>query len=442
MIEIPVHCKYDALLPLSEFIPNPLNANDHPADQIDALVLDFETFGIRHPIISCADSHVMAVGHGRLLAAKKKGLNTFPVVYQKFKDADELNQFAIADNASATWATLNLKKINEMLPAWGPDFNIDALCIKDFELEPADKHGDKDADSVPEIRNTGIMLGDLFSLGSHRLLCGDSTDAMSVAKLMNGEKADMVFTDPPYNVDYYYNFHQDRRPLEEYLKWTKSWVEACGQALKSDAWFFTKNAPKNLIDYQPIVRGFGWDFRNLIVWVHPPHLFPQSRFYDNWEAIVAFSRGKQKFNAHAETRTVERPLSKGGGSHDNGRIGDVWDGIKYISAGAMASKEAVMKEGTKSKAHPCQMPEALPSRAIQFCTNVNDLLYEPFAGSGTTIIACEKTNRKCYGMEIDPSYVDVILNRWQTYTGEKAFKINDDGTKTAYHEIRQKAGRE
>ena len=137
-----IHCKYDALVPLEELIPNPLNANDHSDEQIERLCLLFDTYGIRHPIICDLETRVMAVGHGRLLAAKKKKMDAYPVVYQKFKSKDEFDQFAIADNAIALWAELNLKLINERLPAWGPELNIKALAIKDFVLEPADKYTD------------------------------------------------------------------------------------------------------------------------------------------------------------------------------------------------------------------------------------------------------------------------------------------------------------
>ena len=386
MIEIPVHCKYDALLPLSEFVPNPLNANDHPADQIDALILDFETFGIRHPIISCADSHIMAVGHGRLLAAKKKGLTTFPVVYQKFRDADELNQFAIADNAVATWATLNLKKINEMLPAWGPDFNIDALCIKDFELEPADKHGDKDADYVPEITPTTIQLGDLFALGQHRLLCGDSTDKESVQKLMNGEKADMVFTDPPYGINVR---GQDGR---------------IGGGTQGSAKRQEIYGDEKQFNIKPIMKLpanqfflFGGNFF--------AHELPRSTHWIIWNKHQKDEPVKSDFSdaeliwTNLDRKSV-RPYKWG------------WTG--RFRAGNQ-------KDELKRKEHPCQKPVGLIENI--FKDYEAKLIIDPFLGSGSTLIACEKTNRKCYGMEIDPQYCQVIIDRWEKFTGQKAIKL-------------------
>jgi DNA modification methylase len=355
---------------------------------------------------------------------------------EKFKyrevDADaqwESEAMLAANKHGGEWDETLLKEIfaeNISLELAGfelPELNALAIEPPAYEATPTEeKTPPKEEDETPiePPADPKTKPGDLYLLGNHRLLCGDSTKKADVERLMDGKKADIIFTDPPYNVDYDYNFHPDKKTLEEYLVWTKEWVKRCGEFCNPDAWFFTKNAPKNLLDYSPIVREMEWDYRNLIVWVHPPHLFPSNRFYDNWEALVVFSRGKPSFNSHAETRMAERPISEGGGTHDNGRIGDVWDGIKYISAGAMASKEAILKPGTKSKAHPCQMPLALPERAIRFCSDTEMKVYEPFCGSGSTLIACQKTNRICYGMEIDPAYCDVIVARWEKYTGKKA----------------------
>lgn len=134
-----IFCKYDALVPLLHLIPNPLNANDHSEEQIDALCLLFETYGVRHPIICDVETKIMVVGHGRLLAAKQCKMDSFPVVYQKFESPAQRDQFAIADNGIALQGELNLKLINELIVDWGPELNLDTLAVKDLTLDRSEK---------------------------------------------------------------------------------------------------------------------------------------------------------------------------------------------------------------------------------------------------------------------------------------------------------------
>jgi len=424
--EIPIRCEHTEMKAIEDLKPHPRNPNKHTDDQIKRLADIIEYQGWRRPIRVSKQSGYITAGHGALEAAKLKGWPSAPVDYQNYENTDQEYADIVADNSLHEWAGvgIDLKWVNAEMENLGPDFDVDMLGLENFEIELADKFEDKDADSVPGNAEARCKEGDLWVLGEHRLLCGDCTVKENVERLMDGEKADMLFTDPPYNVGYDYNFPCDNKTKDDYLKWSSDWTKISFSLLKDDSWFFAKNAPKNLLDFQPILRNNGFEFRNLIVWIHPPSLFPSNRFYDNWEAICSYSKGKPLFNKFAEKRTVEKPLSQGGGFHNSGRIGDVWDGIKYISAGAMASKEAILEPGTKRKAHPCQMPIALPERSILFCSQNNFIVFDPFLGSGSTLIACEKTGRICYGMEIDPAYCNIIIERWETFTGKEAKLIN------------------
>jgi len=180
--------------------PHPKNPNKHSKEQIKRLAEIIKYQGFRSPVVVSNRSGYIVAGHGRVEAAIQNGLSKVPVSYQDFTDDEQEYAHMTADNAIADWATLDLSAINKDIIELGPDFNIDMLGIKDFEIEPADKYEDKDADAVPEKVEPKAKLGQIYKLGEHRLMCGDSTDKDAVARLMNGEKADMVFTDPPYGI--------------------------------------------------------------------------------------------------------------------------------------------------------------------------------------------------------------------------------------------------
>ena len=374
-----IHCKYDALVPLEELIPNPHNANDHTDSQIKDLAEMFEYYGIRHPIICNAETRVMAVGHGRLLAAKRLKMPSYPVVYQPFVDEDQFNQFAIADNGIALQAELNLSKINKMIPSWGPEFKLNLLGIKDFVLEPADKYGDKDADETPDTRTTDIALGDMFSLGNHRLLCGDSTDKAQVERLMSGEKADMVFTDPPYGIGYEYNEHNDSSPEENFILVANAFKHYdCGKV-----WTPGK------MNLERDLSRFG--AAKIAIW------------YKKFAGAGSGLGGASTFEPILIVEPKERKLP-----NDVIVLGTDRETLNGVSLREL---------------HSCPKPVDLYAQLILAFSASGDKIAEPFCGSGSTLIACEKTNRKCYGMEIDPIYIDVIIRRWEKFTGQKAVKL-------------------
>lgn len=188
------------MVPVDKIKPNDKNRNTHSEEQIEHLAKQYAYQGFRNPLIVSNRSGLLVAGHGRLLAAKKAGLTELPVIYQDFDDDTQEYAFGVADNATADWAELDLSGINMDLGDLGPDFNIDLLGIKDFVLEPAEMIPQCDEDAVPEHVEPRTKLGDVYQLGRHRLMCGDSTSIDAVERLMAGEKADMVFTDPPYGM--------------------------------------------------------------------------------------------------------------------------------------------------------------------------------------------------------------------------------------------------
>lgn len=384
-------------VPIREVKPNPKNRNKHSSEQIDRLCEIIKYQGFRTPLIVSTRSGLLVAGHGRLLAAKQLKLDEVPVIYQDFDSEEQEYAAQVSDNAIASWAELDLSGINFDLPNLGPDFDINMLGIKDFELEPADKYGDKDADATPEIRATEIQRGDMWSLGNHRLRCGDSTSNSDVAALMNGEKADMVFTDPPYGMNLDTDFSDmpsnwsDGGSKERGTLNPKKYKPVEGDALQfnpsiclslsQDVVLF--GADYYAVGLPPGGSWFVWDKRSSAEW----NKKIEGMFGSEFE--LAWSKKKRQ-------RLIAR-----------------------VPWGGLFGNE---HEDNRKRVHPTQKPIKLAEWVFNE-TNAGKLIVDLYLGSGSTLIACEKTNRKCYGMEIDPVYCQVIIDRWEKFTGQKAVKL-------------------
>jgi DNA modification methylase len=353
-------------------------------------------------------SGLVVQGHGRIEAAKKLNMEFVPVIYQDFDDEVQEYSALVADNSIASWAELDLAMINAELPELGPDFDIDLLGLKDFELEPMDKYGDKDADAIPEPPKVAkSKLGDLWILGNHRLLCGDATNEAEVNRLQNGNKPLLMVTDPPYGVSYDAEWRKDalgdkfmgkvrtgKVSNDDNADWFPVWNISNAQvAYIWHASQFDHIVKESLLKADFIVRQqIIWNktvaamSRSAYHWKHEPCLYAVRKGCDaNWI-------GDRKQNT-------------------------VWD---------IASPLHIMSGSKEEKTdHPTQKPVEIYERPINHHLPEGGFMYDPFAGSGSCIVACEKTKRKCLAMELDPIYIDVILQRWTDYTGKDP--VREDG---------------
>lgn len=387
------------LVNINKLIPYEKNMNKHSDEQIDRLVDIIKYQGWRQPVIAQAGTNIIAAGHGRYMAAKKMGLSQVPVMYQEFKSEEEFYAFVVSDNAIASWAELDLSAINQEMLDLGPDFDIDLLGIKDFVIEPVEKfEPQSDEDAVPEVKHDPITKrGDVWLLGSHRVMCGDSTMIDDVERLMNDERADMVYTDPPYGMklDTNYSGMKGWHQGKEYKK------------IKGDHNDFSDELINAIFYFDYVKEMFIWGadyFAQLlpgrndgswIVWDKRVDESKDSMYGSCFE--LCWSKNKHK-------RIFERRM---------------W-------AGFMGDAEASKRQ------HPTQKPSAIAVSFFErWCDNLN-LCVDLYLGSGSTLIACEKTNRKCYGMELDEHYCDVIIKRWQDYTGKEAIL---ESTKQTYNSM-------
>jgi DNA modification methylase len=426
-----INCLYDELVDVSDLKAHPKNRNKHPEDQIKRLADILKYQGWRYPVKVSKQSNYIISGHGRIEAAKLNEWEKVPVNFQDY-DSDEQEYADVqADNAIAAWAELDLAGINSDIGDLGPDFDIDLLGIRDFVLEPADKLEPQcDEDEVPENIEPTTKRGDIYQLGRHRLMCGDSTGIDDVEKLLVGARPELCFTSPPYADQREYN--GDKELSTEHLA---TFIRAAFSHVKYFAinlGYSRKNGEVSPYwdDYIKEARECGLKFLSWNIWDkgEAGSIGKQTAMFAiEHEWIFVFGPAPKDLNL-----TVQ---NKDAGAKQHGTIRNK-DGSTTPIKGANTRKvrdfsqlKTILHQ-TPQKArnhgidHPAMFPVEFPEAYIEAMTNFGDAVYEPFTGSGTSLIACEKTGRSCYGMELDPHYCDVIVARWEKYTGKKAEMIN------------------
>lgn len=329
-------------------------------------------------------------GHGRILAARLNGWTQVPVNYQDYETFDQEYADVQADNSIASWAELDLSGINS--------------DIKDLVLDVTDLPPGEDDENIEPPQEPKSKLGDLWTLGNHRLLCGDSTMIDEVERLMDGEKADMVFTDPPYNTGMSAKDQGDSTRLNHMFndsftdeQWENLLTAMCANyflATKDDAALYICLDWRRSHELVPHIKNH-FKFSNLIIWDKMVHGLGSDYKYTH-EFIHLCKKGKPELDTHQGDKEYS----------------DVWH---------------IQRKMGKDEEHATKKPIELVERAIRHASKKGQQVLDLFGGSGSTLIACEQTKRHCYMMELDPKYIDVILNRWSKLTGKDP--VRDDGVK-------------
>ena len=397
-----IQCAHDELVELHKLQANPKNPNKHPEKQIELLAKIIDYQGQRAPIVVSTRSGFITKGHGRLEALKRLGWEKAAVDFQDYDS--EAQEFAdmVADNKIAELAehddAFMIDSIMNMDLSALP--SLDMLGMLDFEL-PKVIEPQCDEDEVPEQVDTRCKLGDVWQLGEHRLMCGDSTSVSDVEKLMNGGLADLVFTDPPYGVNYD-GGHADPEKRREKLA--------------------NDESTKIYDDSVPLMTGFSKDSAALYLWFAATKSLQvlqvlQVLQANNYEirSWLIWNKNMAQFGAiGAQYKQKHEPclycFKKGTPPFWDGPNNEVsvWD----------------VSRASKNEYHPTQKPVELAERAMNNSCPRKGVVMDLFGGSGATLIAAEKTNRSARLMELNPKYVDVILARWEKYTGKKAELIN------------------
>jgi len=404
--------------PISRLIPRVTNPRTHTPEQIAQVAASIREFGWTNPILVGADNDVIA-GHARLLAARKLGMTEVPVIQLGHLTEAQRRALVIADNQlalNAGWSDETLRL--ELQALQEADFDLSLVGFDDGELARLlaaqdAVEGLTDEDAIPDVPETPISVpGDLWKLGPHALFVGDATNAQDVARLMDGDAADMVFTDPPYNVNYE-GYTEDRLTIqgdkmtdEQFCKFLSTTFENYRHVMKPGASLYVCHPSSWQREFQNALETSGFEVRCQIIWAKNTFAWGFGRYKFRHEPI---------FYAHVAGQS------------------DAWYGDKSQSTLWEENKPAA------NRLHPTMKPVELIERALLNSSKAGDIVVDLFGGSGSTMIACERRGRKARLMELDPRYADVICQRYMDYVGKPAVL---DGDGRAFDEVAKERQKE
>jgi DNA modification methylase len=393
--------------PTAKLLPYARNARTHSDEQVAQIAASIAEFGFTNPILAGADGVIVA-GHGRLAAAHKLGLALVPVVVLEHLSPTQRRALVIADNRiaeNAGWDEAMLRI--ELVTLQDDDFDVsltgfDADALAELLAdEDGNGDGETDDDAVPEITETPISRpGDVWLLDGHRLLCGDSTKTECFEQLLQGEQVDMVFTDPPYNVNYANTAKDKMRGTNRAIlndNLGDGFYDFLLAALTPTiancrGGIYVAMSSSELDVLQSAFREAGGKWSTFVIWAKNTFTLGRSDYQRQYEPILyGWPEGATRHWC---------------GDRDQS---DVWQ----------------IKKPHKNDLHPTMKPVELVERAIRNSSRPGNLVLDPFGGSGTTLIAAEKSGRLARLIELDPKYVDVIVRRWQDWTGKQATRESD-----------------
>lgn len=407
---------------LSQIKPNPINPKKHWDEGIEKSI---EDLGYLDPI-EVDEKMVILAGHGRYAALKKANVAEVPVIIHSGLSKAQKKRYLVANNQLTMregWANDVLKgnfDIEELLQA-----GFDNKTLKELFKED-DGDDDMDVDEeLKKIKKPKAKLGDIYQLGRHRIMCGDSTNAEHVRALMDGAQADMVFTDPPYNVDYSGRGKETKTKIlndnmseEEFRTLLAGSFAMMASATKQTAPAYICYASRTHREFEDALEANGYKVKNQIIWVKAVASMGWGDYRWKHEPILYVSREGKKvpfFGDRTEYTEWKEELTDA----------QLLKRVKQLLEREEKGESTVwrLKRDTKYD-HPTQKPLQLVRIALWNSSKQDDIVLDLFLGSGSTLIAAEETSRSCYGMELDPKYIDVVIKRWEKQTDLKAEKVS------------------
>ena len=382
---------------------------------IDKVAESIKQFGFKVPIV-IDKNNIIVAGHTRFYAAMKLQFDRVPCIVADDLTDEQIRAFRLADNKVAEFSEWDFDLLAEELEAlddW--DMSMFGFEIDENLNTPDEPQEDNYEVDLPEEPKS--KPGDVYKLGNHRLMCGDSTCEKDIKKLFGEERAKCLFTSPPYNMaSDLYETYNDNLESKKYIDFNLKVVNLWLEHLKGYLFWnisYNKNTRWEFIEIiYKIVKYSGLKFMELIVWDkgHGMPISSKDMLTRQYEDILLMG-DEDNIRRDLELYYLGTTETKGYFNKKKGKgITNYW---------------RVTTGNTQLKNHKACFPVELPFKAINLTTNENDIVADPFGGSGTTLIACEQLKRKCYMMELDPKYVDVIIDRWETFTGQKAELIKD-----------------
>jgi site-specific DNA-methyltransferase (adenine-specific) len=416
-------------IPIDKIIPYTQNPRKND-DAVNIVKKSLKEFGFQQPLV-LDKSHEIVVGHTRYSAAKKLGLSEIPCIVADYLTEDQIKAYRIMDNKSAEYSKWNTDLLTkEIIDLLESDYDISLTGFTQNELKDMDinidlddlaSQGLSDEDDIPEINQEYISkLGDVWIMGEHRLMCGDSTDKKTVETLMNGKRADMVFTDPPYNVAVEQSagtIMNDDMSAEDFKEFLHETYKRYYENMKLGAVIYVAHSEAERASFTKEFTDAGFKLAQNLIW-NKQHAVISRQDY-NWKhepILYGWKEGAGHYYCQDFTQTT---VIENKPDYNRMEKNELIEVIKKMTENFTATVIDFDKPN-KSELHPTMKPVGLVQRLIQNSSKQDWLVLDLFGGAGSTLIASVKAKRKCYMMELDPRFSDVIVKRWQKYTGKEA----------------------
>ena len=417
------------------------NARAHKDADVSAIVKSIQEFGFNDPIGIWGGDNLIVEGHGRLQAAIRIGMDKVPCIRLDELTDEQRRAYALAHNKTAELSKWDFEILDSELK------KISAIDMASFGFDIKEDAEVEEDDFVPrEIKNPKSKLGDIYQLGDHRLMCGDSTDLASVEKLISGEQMDLVVTDPPYNVGLGGDRGHAIRPSEakqlrrrtdglviandwwenqeDFIAFLEKAFKCMMSALKPGGAFYIWFAATQTMNFYEATRRAGMEIRQELVWSKTAFTLGRQDYQWKHEpCLYGWKEGAGHYFITDRTKTTVWEESDDFSKMKKEEL------VALLQTIYETIPTSVIKESKpwRSVLHPTMKPVALLADHIKNSSKRDEKVLDLFGGSGSTMIACEQLGRKCYMMELDPQYVDTIIERWEQLTGEKAQLVEEEG---------------
>lgn len=412
---------------IDELVPYENNAriNDKAVDIVSNSIKEF---GFKNPCI-IDKNNILVAGHTRVLACKKLGIDKVPCVVADDLTEEQIKAFRIADNSSAQIAEWDMDKLMKELETIDYDMEQFGLAEQIAEVEKTienEKQAEEDEYVIPEEIAPRVHRGEIWKLGNHRLMCGDSTKSEDVDKLMDGEQADLLFTDPPYNVaienSQGMTIENDDMEQAEFKKFLVDAFLSANNSLKDGGAFYVWYASREHINFESALNEVGLKVREQLIWVKNSFTFGRQDYKWKHEPCLY---GWKEGAAHYFVEEFNHPtVIEDMLDFDKMKKEEMKKLLQEIYSDKVATTVIHEDKPLKNDLHPTMKPLKMCGELIRHSSRKEELVLDLFGGSGSTLIVCEQIKRRCNMMEYDEKYATVIVDRWEKLTGKKAEKIN------------------
>lgn len=409
--------------------PYEKNARTHSEEQVERIANSIQEFGFINPVLIDSDYGIIA-GHGRVLGAKKLGMKEVPCLFVEDLTEAQKRAYIIADNKlalDAGWDDEILKEELQALEEMDFDVSLTGFDLDDFDFDQQDIEFDEEQEEEIEVpKEPKSKLGDIYQLGRHRLMCGSATEPDDVMALTGGEMMDLCVTDPPYNVNYEGSagkIENDNMDDNSFYEFLYEFYSNMLNTLKEGGAYYIFHADTEGLNFRKALKDAGGQTKQALIWVKNALVLGRQDYQWKHEpCLYGWKNGAGHYftKDRKQTTVFEDKIDLDKLSKD-----ELKDMIKDILADKLPVTVIHEDKPLRSDLHPTMKPIKLIARLINNSSKRGENVIDFFGGSGSTLIACEQLNRTCYTMELDPRFVDVIINRWEQLTGEKAVKINE-----------------